>query len=91
MKNKTSPNQRNGNDANRLLAAGWILVTEQLPEYGIAVLVCHAGDENTVEICRLESKTERKESISHEWIIGKTGQDSWYYDVTHWQHLPACS
>ena len=72
----------------KLKANGWISVTEQLPEYEIAVLVCSAGDSNTIEICRLESKTERKESISQEWIIGKTGRDIWYYDVTHWMELP---
>ena len=69
---------------------GWISVKDQLPEYESAVLVCEEGDENTIEICRLESKTERKEKISHEWIIGRNGYDSWYHDVTHWQRLPAC-
>jgi hypothetical protein len=90
MKNETTLNHETPPIANVLLAAGWISVKEQLPEYGFAVLVCQEGDENTVEICRLESKIERKESISHEWLIGKTSHDSWYYDVTHWQRLPAC-
>lgn len=78
-------------DAKRLLAAGWISVKDQLPEYNFPVLVCQAGEENSVAICRLESKTERKESISCEWLEGRTSYDNWYYNVTHWQRLPACS
>jgi len=69
---------------------GWISVKVQTPKYEVPVLVCQFGDENTIEICRFESKTERKGSISHEWLIGKTSHDIWYYEVTHWQPLPDC-
>jgi len=78
-------------EANPILGNGWISVKDQLPEYDLPVLVCEAGKENSIDICRLESKTERKDCISHEWLQGKTSFDVWYYDVTHWQRLPACS
>lgn len=85
LSTKTSP------DAKRMLAAGWISVKDQLPEYNLPVLVCQAGKEDSVAICRLESKTESKESVSCEWLEGRLSNDNWYYDVTHWQHLPAYS
>lgn len=76
--------------SNTKLSDGWISVKDQLPEFNLPVLVCQAGDESSVEICRLESKTERKDSVSHEWVQGKTSYDSSYYDVTHWMPLPTC-
>ncbi len=81
MKNKKSSN------ANPILKSDWISVKDQLPEYDYPVLVCKEGNEKSVWICRLESRTERKESISYTWLEGKIGYDTWYYDVTHWMPL----
>jgi hypothetical protein len=39
MEHKTSTKHENGNDANRLLAADWILVESQLPKRNENVLV----------------------------------------------------
>lgn len=71
----------------------WISITDQLPEFGQPVLVCKCGEDETIQICRLESITQRKgkEGIqkSYEWLEGRSGYDTWYYDVTHWQPLIA--
>ena len=91
MENGNLNNSETPTDAKRLLAADWISVKDQLPEYNLPVLVCQAGEENSVAICRLDSKTERKESVSCEWLEGRTSYDNWYYDVTHWQRLPAAA
>lgn len=75
---------------NTVLSAGWISVKEELPAFDLPVLVCQEGNENTIDICRLESKTIRKNCVSLEWLQGKSGFDNWYHEVTHWQSLPAC-
>jgi hypothetical protein len=75
---------------NTGLSAGWISIKEKLPEFDLPVLVCKEGSEDTIEICRLESKIIRKDSVSLEWLQGKSSYDYWYHEVTHWQFLPAC-
>lgn len=76
------------NSEKVLLENGWISVETQLPDYGLPVLVCQANEEDTLDICRLESTTTRKDSISNEWLLGKNGYDNYWFEVTHWQHLP---
>ena len=69
---------------------GWISVEDKLPDFNLPVLVCQEGKEDSIAICRLDSKTERKVSFSCDWREGRTSQSEWYYDVTHWQRLPHC-
>lgn len=76
------------------ISDSWISVTDNQPEYGVPVLVCQKGNEDSIQICRLQSVTERKDKEEivkwYEWLEGRHGYDSWYYDVTHWKQLSAC-
>ena len=80
--------------SNEMLAAGWIAIEESLPEYNTPVLVCQKNNDDSIQICRLESVTERKDKEqvkkSYEWYEGRHGYDTWYCDVTHWMPLTAC-
>ena len=74
MENKTSTNHENGNDANRLLAAGWISVNEKLPDNFQSVL-CHTHIGNMV----VQSYSLHTEQ-----------DDKWFKErFTHWMDLPA--
>jgi len=80
---ETLPNEK------KMLDNGWISVNKKVPEYDVPVLVCQAGEEKSIDICRLESKTECKDRIIYKWLKENPSDDYWYYDVTHWQPLPS--
>ena len=71
----------------------WIDINESQPVYNVQVLVCQHGQDNSIQICRLESITERKDKDGvkkdFNWLEGKHGYETWYYDVTHWMPLPS--
>ncbi len=80
MENKTSKNHENGNDANRLLAAGWISCENSLPETeGEFLTYNKANDSMTVQYY--------DKRVWGYFAVVKA-------DVTHWMELPlppACS
>lgn len=66
----------------------WINIKGERPNFNEPVLVCDESDENSVNICRLDSYTETQNSSSHVFYEGKSGYDTWYKPVTHWALLP---
>ena len=62
----------------------WISVNDELPDFGVPVLV--SGEE--VDIARLESILRSSSGVSLSWYHGKTGYDNCWYTITHWQKLP---
>lgn len=70
------------------LDSGWISINTKIPEYEQLVFILDENNaEESFEIARLYSKVERKNYVSYEWHIGKYGEDSSYYDITHWQPI----
>jgi len=66
----------------------WISVKEYLPEYNKPVFVVNEKEENSLGICRLESKTETQENTSLSFLEGKSSYDNWWYEVSHWRPIP---
>lgn len=71
----------------------WISVEEGLPDFDVPVLVFGENNPSSIQICRLGSVTEYRDSstkqkvTSHEWYVGYSGLDTWYYTITHWQPI----
>ena len=66
----------------------WLSISEHHLDFDVPVLVCEQGNEDSVEIARLNSKTENKSGITYEWLEGKNGYDSYWRNVTHFMFLP---
>lgn len=65
----------------RALPAGWIPVSEGLPEERIKVLVCSTRPEDGPTIAALITKRSRKYWFFENHIVD-------FYRFTHWQSLP---
>lgn len=65
----------------------WISLKDQVPQFEMAVLACDKEKEKSLSIVRLIQKTETKDSVSFQWYINNSFDES-YEDFTHWMPLP---
>ena len=67
----------------------WIPIEFELPSFGRPVLVCDIENkEREADIARLESFTEDSSGRSENWLDGKSGYDSYVWNITHWMPIP---
>jgi len=82
MEHKTSIKHENGNDANRLLAAGWIRCTETLPPLRKRVIVTDGVISTIGWISNYRKGWEGWVTLDNEYLN----------DIVAWQEFPpACS
>lgn len=66
----------------------WISLELSQPDFEVPVLVCQEGNENSIDICRLETKTISKGGTILNWLEGKEGYETYYLTPTHYMFLP---
>ena len=66
----------------------WIDINERRPEFDVPVLVCEKDQQESISVARIESLTQRKDSLIYSFKEGYYGYGDCYITVTHWMPLP---
>ena len=75
-------------DVKELDIPGWYNAFKIQPDYNVPVMAGEFGVKDSVDIYRLESKLEKKGSVSFVWLENRTGYNTTAYDITHWRTIP---